>query len=423
MKNKNVLMVAFHFPPCKGSSGIQRTLSFCKNLATQTAWDTHVLTANPSAYVATSNEQMGDIPAKCSVIRSPCLDASRHLAVSGRYLQRTALPDNWSSWPLLGFFHGRRFIRKNGIDLLWSTYPIASAHKLASKLHKSTGIPWIADFRDPMVEWDDVSGQWYPDNEHLRIARLRVESIVARYAERTVFCTKSAREIFLDRYKNFCPEKAHVISNGFDESIFSRVEAGGEATHANRTRANTIRILHSGTLYPGSDRGPEGFLTAVKKYLDTKDESLPTLKVVLRATGFDLETEEIVNRLGLSDIVSIEQPIAYEAAIREMFEADILLVIQGQTSNPAIPAKMYEYIRVGKPILAAVDEYGETLKLAKELGVTTWANPTDVVALTKVIFEMAEHPRKPEYHWDRHRYSREFQAIQLAELMNLTARA
>ena len=29
-ESRSVLMVAFHYPPCRGSSGLQRSLSFCE---------------------------------------------------------------------------------------------------------------------------------------------------------------------------------------------------------------------------------------------------------------------------------------------------------------------------------------------------------------------------------------------------------
>ena len=46
---KRVLMIAFHFPPLAGSSGIQRTLRFARHLP-QFGWEPLVLTAHPRAY-------------------------------------------------------------------------------------------------------------------------------------------------------------------------------------------------------------------------------------------------------------------------------------------------------------------------------------------------------------------------------------
>ena len=45
---KRVLMIAYHFPPMRGSSGIQRTLKFAQYLP-QEGWQPVVLSANPRA--------------------------------------------------------------------------------------------------------------------------------------------------------------------------------------------------------------------------------------------------------------------------------------------------------------------------------------------------------------------------------------
>ena len=53
-------MVAYHFPPAAGSSGIQRTLQFARHLP-QFGWEPVVLTASPRAYERTSQDQVKDV--------------------------------------------------------------------------------------------------------------------------------------------------------------------------------------------------------------------------------------------------------------------------------------------------------------------------------------------------------------------------
>ena len=75
-KNKRVLIVAYHFPPVKVSSGIQRTLKFCTYLR-EYGWDPLVLTIAPSAYEMTSYDQLQEIPNDVIVERAFGLDTSR----------------------------------------------------------------------------------------------------------------------------------------------------------------------------------------------------------------------------------------------------------------------------------------------------------------------------------------------------------
>src|SRR2546421_7724553 len=93
----SVLMVAYHFPPLRGSSGIQRTLRFCRHLP-QFGWQSLVLTVNERAYERVSDDLTAEIPEGTPVARAFALDASRHLAFRGYYPRAFASPDRWSSW-------------------------------------------------------------------------------------------------------------------------------------------------------------------------------------------------------------------------------------------------------------------------------------------------------------------------------------
>ena len=143
-------MVAYHFPPLTGSSGIQRTLRFVQHLPSL-GWQPLVLSANALAYELLGNDLLGGIPADTVVRRAFALDTARHLSLRGRYLSWMALPDRWVSWKFAAIREGRRMIREFKPDVIWSTYPIATAHVIAAALHRTSKIPWVADFRDPMA--------------------------------------------------------------------------------------------------------------------------------------------------------------------------------------------------------------------------------------------------------------------------------
>ena len=361
---KRVLLIAFHFPPFKGGSGPERTLAFCRNLP-GLGWQPIVLSAKPMAYEFVSDERLKDIPPEVIVKRAFALDAARHFAVRGRYPPWAALPDRWISWVLGAVPSGWRLIREHRPRFIWSTYPITTAHIVGYLLARVSGLPWIADFRDPMVEFVERTQTLYPAEPRLRNARLRVERLAAVRAAMMVFCTQGAAEIFARRYPQVSAERIHVIPNGYDEASFpARAELDLKAT----TR---LTLVHSGVLYPGPDRDPTTFLEAIRALLDAEPRWRERLCIVLRASAHDGVYRPVIERLALAPWVELAPPLPYRDALEEMLHASGLLVFQGHTSNPAIPAKLYEYFRAGRPIFAMVDDAGDTAALLRAEGVGT----------------------------------------------------
>src|SRR4051812_32426823 len=126
---KRILLIAYHFPPLRGSSGIQRTLRFARYLP-EFGWQPAVLTATPGAYPEVAPASIAEIPAGVPVHRALALDTARHLALAGRYPGFLARPDRWKSWWLSAVPAGLALVRRFAPDALWSTYPIATAHAI-----------------------------------------------------------------------------------------------------------------------------------------------------------------------------------------------------------------------------------------------------------------------------------------------------
>lgn len=380
---RSVLLIAYHFPPFAGSSGSHRTLALARYLG-QFGWNPMVLTVRSSAYESVGEEASADLPEGLIVRRVAALDSGRHLAIRGRYPRFLSLPDRWVSWLAGAIPAGLALIARHRPAVLWTTFPLATAHLIGSALHRLTGVPWVADFRDPMVEY--IGDTWFPRDPAVRRSRLFVERRVAHAASAVTFCTAAAREIFVDRHGWHSDRRPSVvIENGFDESDF--VEAGRLPS---RSQEGRLHLVHSGTLYPGPDRDPGVLLEAVASLRDLG--RLPErFRLTLRATGFDDRYRPVIERLRLGEIVELAPPLPYHEALREILDADGLLLIQGYTSNPAIPAKAYEYLRAGRPILALVDAGGETAALLRRVSVGTIAQPDDRAGIERALEEFLHH--------------------------------
>jgi len=378
-RRRKVLLIAFHYPPCGTSSGLQRTLAFSIHLRSL-GWQPYVLTVKPQAYEQTSPSQLRDIPADVTVVRTRALDAARHLAVRGRYWSRLAIPDRWTSWWLTAVPAAVSLVRRERIQVIWSTYPIATAHWIASATARLTRRPWVADFRDPLVETHPETGEIFPADSRLRNARLRVEAAAVRGASRLHFCTQGARDIVAGRYSGVRAERLAVIPNGFEEQTFIDAERLPSPAATGRRY-----LLHSGMIYPGADRDPTQLFDALKGLLDSGAIAADTLEVRLRNPSNTEYFERLALERGVASIVSILPSLPYREALAEMLAADGLLLLQGITSNPAVPAKCYEYLRARRPILALVHPDGETARTLRTAGIEDMASLDDVPGIRALL--------------------------------------
>jgi glycosyltransferase involved in cell wall biosynthesis len=412
MKTKHALMVAFHFPPQTGSSGVQRTLSFSKRLQAQ-AWHPLVLSANPRAYATHNPAQLASLPADLIVCRAFALDTKRHLGLGGRYSELMALPDRWISWWGHGVLAGLRLIRQHKPSVLWSTFPIATAHLIALTLHRITGLPWIADFRDPMLQ------PAHPVSERQRRIYGWLEKQTLQRCRFAVFTTENAMNAYRARFPHIDANKFRVIENGYDEDDFTASSAGLAPVVNARTT-----LLHSGILYDAG-RNPEQFLAALAQ-LKRAGRIDASLRVVLRAPGDIPATIDKVRRHGVEDIVDVLPPVAYRDALHEMLSADGLLIFQGTPYNNQIPAKIYEYFRARKPILGLVDAAGETAGVLRQGGFDTMAPIDDTALLAPAIADFVDAVRGGSAHRASEELvaqsSRTHKAVQLAQLFDEAAR-
>lgn len=319
-----------------------------------------VLTVSPTAYEVSSPDQLKEIPQDMIVERAFGLDTSRHLAIGGKYLGFLAQPDRWISWWPGAVWTGMRMIRRYQPAAIMSTFPIATAHRIGLSLQKRSGLPWLADFRDSMTE------PGYPRDPVTWAVQRRLEEQVVSHCSKALFTTEPTRRMYAERYPEQADAHWAVVENGFDEENFLDAEA--DLQTAPLGAAGQITLLHSGVLYP-IERDPKPFFAAIAALKRSGRITAGDLQVILRAPGSDGLYRPLIEELGIGDIIRIEPVIAYRDALREMLRADGLLLFQGSVCNHQIPAKIYEYYRAGKPILALVDPTGISASMLRDVGV------------------------------------------------------
>ena len=92
-----------------------------------------------------------------------------------------------------------------------------------------------------------------------------------------------------------------------------------------------------------------------------------------------------VERAGLVSRVEFLPRVSYEASLTVLSGASVLLLLQASRDTlDLVPAKLFEYLRTGRPVLTIVPD-GATAEVLRETGGGWVVDPADSSGLRNVI--------------------------------------
>jgi len=373
-------MIAFHFPPFAGSSGVQRALRFATHLP-EFGWEPIVLAPHPRAYESLNYDSLRDVPPELRVLTTPAWDAKRHLGIAGRYPGFLGRPDRWRSWWVGAVPYGLLAIRKYAPSVIWSTFPIATAHAIGASLARISRLPWVADFRDPMAQ------DGYPPDPKTWRSFSRLERLTMARSNIATFTTPSAVRTYQERY----PQRStriRILENGYDEGTFANIALVSRPLNPGR-----ITLLHSGIVYP-RERDPTALFEAMRQIRDVAPHILSKLMIRFRASFNDDMLQRLARQIGVHEHIETLPMTNYRDAAQEMADADGLLVLQASNCNAQIPAKLYEYFRARRPMLVLADPSGDTAAAARAAGVRRVVALEDAQSIRTLIESFVDDPEK-----------------------------
>lgn len=422
---RKVLVIAFYFPPDNSSTGVLRTAKFTQYLVRR-EWASEVISVPTERYLATDTQLAAQLPAVVRTTRVWAPDLSKTLSIMGRYPSAATFPDRYWPWLFPAVKAGLKLIRESGIDVIYATSPVPTALWIGMRLKKLTGLPLVIDFRDPWV-----------DNSVPPVRRFFeswLERRFMRSADRIICNTPALRRDFLARYPEVPPERFVTITNGYDEPDFKGIES---------VPAERFEIIYAGMLQK-EHRNPEPLLRAVRLALDRgwlRKEDLHLSFLGTDAWGGSDEFTGRLRELQLDDVTEVAtHRIPYRDALRRMAAASVLLVLlhgEGGSEKIAknrewwgltVPAKVYEYLRIGRPMLVLVDE-GAVAELLRDTGAGTPIPPHDIEAIARTLQRLyddwrnAPQPRTAAATVSEvvRRYSREALTERLADELDAVA--
>jgi len=371
-------MVALDFPPCQ-SAGVQRTLHF-KKYVEKNGWHPLVLTSKPMIYDKLNvSELNSQAYFNDDIYRAFGLNAFKHLSFKGKHFEFTTLPDKFSTWYWDAVRVGRNIIKHHQPELIWTTFPCSTSVRIGLNLKRVSGLPWVADFRDPFSGTNPYVRTKNPIGKF-------IDEQCVRYADALVFTTKNAAKLYLEEYPFLDESKVFIIPNGYSEAAFQSLRVANTNAE-NGEGSEKITVLHSGFLYPGG-RDISTLIDVLVQLKEDTPKVFNKLHFVFRGCT---PGNDILSKLRLHSLVDkmvFLPTIPFSESIQEMSEADVLLVLQGEMFNNQIPGKVYEYIRAKRPMLALTHKSGATADLLREIPHACMADMKDEAEITSALLKL-----------------------------------
>ncbi|MGE5701330.1 MAG: glycosyltransferase family 4 protein [Clostridia bacterium] len=451
MTKKRMLMVCYGFPPI-GGGGVPRPLKMAKYLG-EFGWEVTVLTVEPGYHATLDPSLLEQIPDTVRIVRAkelkllpkggaaaaaPAKQGETAVPASPSFLTRLKkavfgllkkakpyllIPDDQIVWYPNAVKAGQELMHQEPFDVIFSTSGPVTNHLVAKKLAEHSGCKWVADFRDPWTQNMHQTGiAWRERLEE------RLEAGVMASADAITTVTATFAEMFRQKHGGRI-KRLELIYNGFDRADFADLQPQFEV-------ADKFHAVYAGILY--QKRNPRLLLEAVKELIDEgkveQDDILFSFAGVFDYPGYT-ENRDCVERLGLQQQVRILGNLKHKQALGLMKSGDALLLI-GDVSPDAgayIPGKLYEYMGIGRPILA-LNMAGEATEIIREFALGQVCDPRDKAEIKAAYLSLYQAwqasrdalesrgqgtGRNDETFFERVKpYERRYQAQQLAQLMD-----
>jgi len=345
-----VLLFAYHFPP-ENTIGAARPFRFYKYLS-RLGPECHVITA---AHISA----LPDLDAEC--VSDPFVTNPREGFgwQIERAIRKFLLPGvTGMQWAVRAYRAARGFIgiRKDARITIVSTYPPLGAHLAAFWLSCRTGLPWIADFRDPLAN-NPGSGDtnWLHNLSYRVLERLFVGRAACAIAN-----TDASQEALKRSYPRR-REHIHLLWNGFDPE---------QRVHPLPIPDRKPRIFsHVGELYEGRDITP--LLLSIGRLVDSGRLSPREIQIQLvgpaRSTSLpDSTFMSAARERGWLKLVPRQVPQSEAQRIGQT--SDGLLLVQPH-STLQVPGKLFEYIQIGRPVLAFIPSGSPVERILERSGI------------------------------------------------------
>ena len=340
---------------------------------------------------------MGDVSGNASL-----------LAKAGNFIRANFfIPDARKGWVPFATKAAKRLIAEENISQVITTGPPHSTHLVGMRLKKAfPDIFWLADFRDPWVN------MYY--NKHLLRTPMawkkdrQLETRVLNTADKVVVVSGGVKQEFEDRARSIS-----LVMNGYDEHDFAKNPQSQKEDH--------FIVSYTGNFTDNQifDSIWEAFAAVIERH-PLGD------KVRFRFTGNVSENiQGIMDDYCLSPHLEVFPYCPHDEAVEKMVDSDLLLlpIPLSEKNHTIIPAKLFEYLASGSPILAIGPPEGfssDVLQRSERAPMLDYSDQKAMEDLiSKALSKWGEaEGKRVKYHSDAiKQFSRQEQAKKLIEVL------
>jgi glycosyltransferase involved in cell wall biosynthesis len=367
---KKALIITYYWPP-SGGAGVQRWLKFVKYLRT-CGWEPVVYTPlNPEIPVA-DETLLNDIPEGITVLKNKIREPYRFYKLfSGRnenintgFLSEKQtqgwkekisvwirgnffIPDARKFWikPSVKFLS--RWLENNKADAIISSGPPHSMHLIALELKQKTGLPWLADFRDPWTRIDyyhDLLLTKCADRMHHQL-----EKKVLLQADAVVSVGKTMSNEFSALLPSHSKNKFHVITNGYDDDDLPEEKI---------MLSKKFTLTHAGTLV--KTRNPLNLWKVLAELVNENTSFAEDFQLII-AGKTDITVNQSLQEAGLEKFIKRAGYLNHREVISLLHSSQVLLLVLNDTPNAKgiLTGKLFEYLASRRPVLCIGPEDGD----------------------------------------------------------------
>ena len=334
------MVLAVNFPPT-GGVGVIRTLKFVKYLPAF-GWQPMVVTLPAGTKQIQDNSLLNEVPENIAVHRPPYVDYRRYfpkpvVKLIQSYQKRAYFPDKYIRWnsAVLKYIENE-IIGKQKIDLVYTSVGPHSTLLLAHEIKKRFNIPIFIDFRDPF----SFSQYALLDTKHSYQEKAQaIETKVFKDADQINNVSRIWQQAYESRYPEI-GSKSSLIHNGYDEADFSHLNS--------KERNDVFTVGYNGTY---SRIVPIEPLMEAILYIHQEHHISIRLSIAT-----PIKKSRLISKfphLAQNDLINHRGFLPHKQSLENLYRSDVSALILNDipATKGMIPAKTFEYLRVGNPIL------------------------------------------------------------------------